>query len=148
MAENPNTGAEIKPTDIPFNCPHCGKSLVIDYRGAGLTIPCSDCGESVVVPIPEGMELSDVDLTDEDRVLRLMNLRKSIALAEGRNRDLEEQVRKLTQERDALAKSKTDAMYQFAGLLEKVGLVQKSLKDATQALESLSKAAETTTRKA
>ena len=44
--------AEIRDTDIVFDCPHCGKSLVIDYRGAGLQINCSECGESVLVPIP------------------------------------------------------------------------------------------------
>ena len=26
--------AEIRDTDIVFDCPHCGKNLVIDYRGA------------------------------------------------------------------------------------------------------------------
>ena len=54
--------AEIRDTDIVFDCPHCGKSLVIDYRGAGLQINCSECGESVLVPIPDGMELTDLDL--------------------------------------------------------------------------------------
>ena len=33
--------AEIRDTDIVFDCPHCGKNLVIDYRGAGLQINCS-----------------------------------------------------------------------------------------------------------
>ena len=46
--------AEIRDTDIVFDCPHCGKNLVIDYRGAGLQINCSSCGESVLVPIPDG----------------------------------------------------------------------------------------------
>ena len=27
---------EIRPTDIVFDCPHCGHNLCIDYRGAGL----------------------------------------------------------------------------------------------------------------
>ena len=34
---------EIRDTDIAFDCPHCGKNLVIDYRGAGLEIKCSAC---------------------------------------------------------------------------------------------------------
>ena len=54
--------AEIRDTDIVFDCPHCGKSLVIDYRGAGLQINCSECGEPALVPIPDGMELTDLDL--------------------------------------------------------------------------------------
>ena len=27
--------ADIRDTDNVFDCPHCGKNLVIDYRGAG-----------------------------------------------------------------------------------------------------------------
>ena len=51
-------GAEVRDTDIVFDCPHCSKTLVIDYRGAGLQISCSECGKDVLVPIPDGMELS------------------------------------------------------------------------------------------
>lgn len=36
--------------DIVFDCPHCGKSLAIDRRGAGLTIRCPDCLQYVQVP--------------------------------------------------------------------------------------------------
>ena len=54
--------ADIRDTDIVFDCPHCGKNLVIDYRGAGLQINCSECGDTVLVPIPDGMELRDLDL--------------------------------------------------------------------------------------
>ena len=54
--------ADLRDTDIVFDCPHCGKNLVIDYRGAGLQINCSECGEPTLVPIPDGMELHDLDL--------------------------------------------------------------------------------------
>ena len=30
--------AEIRDTDIVFDCPYCGKSLVIDYRGLRIWI--------------------------------------------------------------------------------------------------------------
>jgi hypothetical protein len=33
-----------------FECPHCGKSLAIDERGAGMMITCPDCQERVQVP--------------------------------------------------------------------------------------------------
>ena len=38
--------------DISFDCPHCGKSLAIDMRGAGLMIECPDpeCRQIVQVP--------------------------------------------------------------------------------------------------
>ncbi|HVM61553.1 MAG TPA: hypothetical protein VMV72_11885 [Verrucomicrobiae bacterium] len=36
--------------DISFTCGNCGKKLVIDDAGAGITIDCPDCGKPVYVP--------------------------------------------------------------------------------------------------
>ena len=55
---------EINDNDIVFDCPHCGHGLVINYRGAGLIINCTECNEPVQVPIPDGMELADLDQED------------------------------------------------------------------------------------
>jgi len=74
--------AEIRDTDIVFDCPHCGKSLVIDYRGAGLQINCSECGESVLVPIPDGMELTDLDLDPGEILKQLFATRRNFQKAE------------------------------------------------------------------
>ena len=74
--------AEIRDTDIVFDCPHCGKSLVIDYRGAGLQINCSECGESVLVPIPDGMELTDLDLDPGEILKQLFATRRNYQKAE------------------------------------------------------------------
>ncbi len=74
--------AEIRDTDIVFDCPHCGKSLVIDYRGAGLQINCSECGESVLVPIPDGMELTDLDLDSGEILKQLFATRRNYQKAE------------------------------------------------------------------
>ena len=75
-------GAEIRDTDIVFDCPHCGKNLVIDYRGAGLQINCSECGESVLVPIPDGMELSDLDLDPGEILEQLFATRRNYQKSE------------------------------------------------------------------
>ncbi len=74
--------AEILDTDIVFDCPHCGKSLVIDYRGAGLQITCSECGETVLVPIPDGMELNDLDLDPGEILKQLFATRRNYQKAE------------------------------------------------------------------
>ena len=42
--------------EIVFDCPHCGKSLSIDPRGAGLMIKCPECQQDVQVP---GVPLSE-----------------------------------------------------------------------------------------
>ena len=74
--------AEIRATDIQFDCPQCGKSLVIDYRGAGLEIACSQCGASVLVPIPDGMELTDLDLDSGEILKQLFATRRNYQKAE------------------------------------------------------------------
>lgn len=75
-------GTEIRDTDIVFDCPHCGKNLVIDYRGAGLQISCSDCGRDVLVPIPDGMQLGDLDLDSGEILKQLFATRRNYQKAE------------------------------------------------------------------
>ena len=74
--------ADIRDTDIVFDCPHCGKNLLIDYRGAGLQISCSECGETVLVPIPDGMELNDLDLDPGEILKQLFATRRNYQKAE------------------------------------------------------------------
>lgn len=74
--------AEIRDTDIVFDCPHCGKNLVIDYRGAGLQINCSECASAVLVPIPDGMELADLDLDPGEILKQLFATRRNYQRAE------------------------------------------------------------------
>ena len=73
---------DIRDTDIEFSCPHCSNSMVIDYRGAGLQVACSQCGETVLVPIPEGMELNDLDLDPGEILKQLFATRRNFQKAE------------------------------------------------------------------
>ena len=74
--------ADIRDTDIEFSCPHCSNSMVIDYRGAGLQVACSQCGETVLVPIPKGMELNDLDLDPGEILKQLFATRRNFQKAE------------------------------------------------------------------
>ena len=76
--------ADIRDTDIVFDCPHCGKNQVIDYRGAGLQSSCSECGETVLVPIPDGMELNDLDLDPGEILKQLFATRRNYQKAEAK----------------------------------------------------------------
>ena len=80
--KNSQEGADIRDTDIVFECPKCSKQLVIDYRGAGLQIDCSSCGKSVLVPIPDGMEIADLDLDSGEIVKQLFATRRNYQKAE------------------------------------------------------------------
>ena len=72
----------VRDTDIVFDCPHCGKNHVIDYRGAGLPINCSECGQEILVPIPEGMELADLDMDVGEALKQLFATRRKCQKAE------------------------------------------------------------------
>ena len=73
---------QIQDTDIVFDCPHCGHNLCIDYRGAGLQITCSECEEPVLVPIPDGMKISDLDLDSGEILKQLFATRRNYQKAE------------------------------------------------------------------
>lgn len=92
--------ADIRDTDIVFDCPHCGKNLVIDYRGAGLQINCSECGESVLVPIPDGMELHDLDLDPGEILKQLFATRRNYQKVELKIQELKS---RLVQMQETLA---------------------------------------------
>ena len=79
-----NQDVQIRDTDIVFDCPHCGHNLCIDYRGAGLQINCSECEEPVLVPIPDGMKISDLDLDSGELLKQLFATRRHLQRAEAR----------------------------------------------------------------
>ncbi len=138
MIHGPDADIEIKETDIIFDCPHCAKSLAIDYRGAGLTIKCSDCGGDVQVPIPDGMELDDLDRPLEDQEVRIIQLRRSLQNAQDRIAELERAVEELMERRDALERDRSVQTLKMGEVLEKVGVIETALKDVSKAVDAVS----------
>ena len=56
MNEDPTRAIEVTDIhegDILFDCPFCGKNMAIEAAGAGLMVPCANCGKQVQVPIPD-----------------------------------------------------------------------------------------------
>ena len=107
---------EIPETDIVFECPHCGKSLSIDPRGAGLVIRCTQCQQPVTVPIPEGMAIEDFDATPEELSLQLLHARQTVSKLQEKLAALESEVEQLRAFRDETmrrAADREDAMASF-----------------------------------
>lgn len=127
----------IKETDIIFDCTHCNKSLAIDYRGAGLTIQCSDCGEDVEVPIPEGMELMDIDSSDEEQEIRILNLRRSLSLAERKIDHLQSELEELGQRREILEKTRTDGLFVYGKVAEQLDHIDTCMVDVAKAVRAI-----------
>lgn len=133
-----DNSAEIKDTDIVFDCPFCGKSLAIDYRGAGLSVPCTDCGNYVQVPIPEGMNVSDIDSSaGEDQQKMLFNLRKSLAVAESRLEKLQKNFTELTIKQQSMEKSRDKALQKLTAVRENLLAMRRCLDDMAKHFEHI-----------
>jgi transcription elongation factor Elf1 len=128
---------EIKDTDIVFDCPHCSKSLAIDYRGAGLTIPCTDCGNYVEVPIPEGMDIADLDSTSEEQEVRILNLRRSLTSAESRIAQLEEELMAMMSRREQLEDARTNNLGSLKSIRENAQKIKDGLSQMTEAVNAI-----------
>ena len=133
-----NGSTEIKPTDIVFDCPFCSKSLAIDYRGAGLTIPCSDCGQEVQVPIPEEMQIADIDSTDEEQEVRILNLRRTLTEVRQQIDSLEMQLADESARRTQLEEAQTGYRRRFDRMSANVRTIQKAIADMGAAAKQLS----------
>jgi uncharacterized Zn finger protein (UPF0148 family) len=73
--ENQNTTENVgvdKERDILFDCKFCGKSLVIDRRGAGLMVRCPDCNNELEVPrLDEDMaDQKEEEYIEEDGTIK------------------------------------------------------------------------------
>lgn len=89
------SGTEIRDTDIVFDCPHCGHNLAIDYRGAGLQISCVKCGEDVLVPIPDGMKIDDLDIEPGEILKQLFAARRNLQKAELQIEELKQKIARM-----------------------------------------------------
>ncbi|HRR35185.1 MAG TPA: hypothetical protein P5026_13870 [Kiritimatiellia bacterium] len=116
---------EIRPTDIVFDCPHCGHNLAIDYRGAGLQINCVACGQPALVPIPEGMKIDDLDLSPGELLTQLFQTRRMMLKCEQRIAELEETLASIKLRRTELEKARMTTLHRCAEL---VGMCQSGLK--------------------
>ena len=128
------TGDAIRPTDILFNCPHCGHSLCIDCHGAGLLTNCTECSKEVLVPIPEGTDVGDLDLNKDQTLGQLFYTRRMLARAEKRIAELEEIVTSLKERRSAMEKGRMTTLHHCADLSGLCQSIQRSQGEITAAL--------------
>ena len=95
--------ADIREGDILFDCPYCGKNMAIEAAGAGLMVPCANCGKPVQVPIPDARTPESpvaaapraAALADEDPQATIQQLDAALAMAN-------EQIDRLIAEKESL----------------------------------------------
>lgn len=130
-------GDEIKPTDIVFDCPHCGHNLAIDYRGAGLQINCVECNHPVLVPIPEGMKIDDLDLSPGELLTQLFQTRRMMQKSEQRIAELEEAITSIKARRTELEKSRITTLHRCAELVSMCQNITRFQGDITSTLNRM-----------
>ncbi len=132
---------EIRNSDIVFDCPYCSKSLAIDCRGAGLTITCPDCANKIQVPIPDGMEIFDIDSSDQDKEVRIIHMRELIAASQDRILELEAEVKDLLSRRDSLEKLRSENALRFEVISKELENAGRSLARISEVLVSAAESA-------
>lgn len=137
--------------DIIFDCPHCGKSLAIDPRGAGLIIACPDCHQNVTVPglppdqQPEEKAAEDaaeaaVDAEEsqeavagdpagalEDPMGRIQQLSEALATSQAKIERLVASLEEVRERRRYLEKLRSDNMARFEDIGKDMVLIQDAV---------------------
>jgi len=127
-------------SDILFECGQCGKSLAIDCRGAGLNVPCPQCGSELEVPIPDGFDLAALDREISDSVesgaggAALMPVLGKNGVASGER----SQINALKTELEALRAQRRYLEQQHINMLKTIKAVTLQLDEFHKAIDELS----------
>lgn len=139
MSDETTDDVEIMPTDIVFDCPSCGHNLVVDYRAAGLQVPCSECGAIIQVPIPDEMHLEDLDTTPGELMQQLLQTRRMLVRAEAAAQTAGEKVVEMTQQVAEYRKALTAVKARIETLQEAADLANTTRQDILGMIASLEK---------
>ncbi|MCL1921071.1 MAG: hypothetical protein FWG50_08340 [Kiritimatiellaeota bacterium] len=132
-----DAGDEIKPTDIVFDCPNCGHNLAIDYRGAGLQIKCVECGMPTLVPIPDGMNDSDLDLTEGELLSQLFQTRGVLNKREQQIAELSQALDSVKARRSELERSRMTTLHRYAELVNMCQNITRAQSEITVTLNRM-----------
>lgn len=127
---------EIMPTDIVFDCPNCNHNLVVDYRAAGLQVPCSQCGTIIQVPIPDGMLLEDLDCDPGELLQQLLQTRRMLVKAENAAQQLGEKIAEMTQQVADYRKTLASVKARMETLQEAADLAKATRQDIVKLLDA------------
>jgi DNA-directed RNA polymerase subunit RPC12/RpoP len=138
---------ELNENDIIFNCPHCGKSLAIDKQGAGLMIACTDCGERIRVPVPEGVEdqsgneepeqtfqqepleetADDIPADEDPRDHRIAELEAALMASQSKVQELVQGLKEVYNRRNYLEQMRVEHLERFDKINREIRAIQDAL---------------------
>jgi ribosomal protein S27E len=135
--EQEEVSEEIKSTDIVFACPACGHNLAIDYRGAGLQINCTQCGMPTLVPIPGGMEVSDLDIPSGELLVQLFQTRTMMHKRDQQIAELTQIVESLKTRRSELERNRLNSLHRYAEMSHLCQSIGRSQSEITASLSRM-----------
>jgi len=115
------------PEDIVFKCPHCGKSLAIDRRGAGLEIRCPECHKPLTVPEPDYEEIPPEQLRIRELEDALHDARRQVA-------QLTEELNHVTLRRNHLEKLRARSLKCFERIDRDLAVMTQAIQRIRAAL--------------
>ena len=91
-------------TDILFECPSCGKSLVVDEAGEGMIIDCPQCRTNVIVPpqstktaaVPTALKVESKPIAEGKSAAANVPPEKRLAVLAGRLKEIQAQRTEIT----------------------------------------------------
>lgn len=113
-------------SDIIFDCPHCGKSLAIDPRGAGMVVACPDCQQEVSVPGLPPAERQAADNADAAVVAEGAG-GEQLQAAHSKIERLVESLEEVRDRRAYLEQLRTDNMARFEQIGKELVVVQNAI---------------------
>lgn len=129
MPKPPVNTSKASAEDILFDCPHCAKSLAIDPRGAGLTVPCPQCAQPVQVPVPTDAkaETTTVEIPDDDREMKIAELADALEKSHAKIERLVESLEEVRERRKFLEKARVDNMDRFDRVSRELAVIQSAI---------------------
>jgi predicted RNA-binding Zn-ribbon protein involved in translation (DUF1610 family) len=113
--------------EIVFDCPHCGKSLAIDARGAGLMIKCPECQQDVQVP---GVPLAERPVDAGQPVAQPVNpaaLSEALSASHAKIERLVASLEEVRERRRYLEKVRSDNMARFELISKDLVTIQNAM---------------------
>jgi transcription elongation factor Elf1 len=135
--EQEEVSEEIRSTDIVFACPACNHNLAIDYRGAGLQINCTQCGMPTLVPIPGGMEVSDLDISSGELLVQLFQTRTMMHKRDQQITELTQVVESLKVRRSELERNRLNSLHRYAEMSHLCQSIGRSQLEITASLNRM-----------
>lgn len=125
--------SDIRVGDILFDCPYCGKNMAIESAGAGLMVPCANCGRNVQVPIPDlGTPEAPVatvprPVDDENPLTTIRQLDAALTMANQQIDRLLAEKEALQERRAFLEQMRTGNAVRFERIAAELATVQDAL---------------------